>query len=123
MILEWIAAACISLGALLMLLAGLGIFRFPDLFTRMQATTKASSLGILLVMLGVAIHFREPTIAAHAMLVVLFFFLTLPVSAHWIARASHRVGVPLWPGTLRDELEGLTVAERGPPDTTPGSRL
>lgn len=121
---EQISAALLVVGAFFMLLAGLGVLRLPDLFMRLQAATKASTLGVGCMLLGVAIHFQDLAVTARAVLVVAFFFLTAPVGAHVIARAAYAVGVPLWKGTIVDELrERRDAAEKpasdGPAESPP----
>jgi multicomponent Na+:H+ antiporter subunit G len=101
---ERISAVLLVAGASFMLLAGLGVHRLPDLFMRLQAATKASTLGVGCLLLGVAVHFQELGVTTRAVLVVAFLFLTAPVGAHLIARAAYAVGVPLWKGTITDEL-------------------
>jgi multicomponent Na+:H+ antiporter subunit G len=71
---------------------------------RLQAATKASTLGVGCMLLGLAIHFQDLTVTTRAVLIIAFFFLTAPVGAHMIARAAYAVGVPLWEGTITDEL-------------------
>jgi multicomponent Na+:H+ antiporter subunit G len=92
-------------GALLMLVAALGAVRMPDLPTRMHATTKAGALGGGLMVLAVAVYFGEAAVTARALAVVVFIILTAPVAAHIIGRAGYFVGVPLWEGTIRDDLK------------------
>jgi len=92
-------------GALLMLVAALGAVRMPDLPTRMHATTKAGALGGGLMVLAVAVYFAEAAVTARALAVVVFIILTAPVAAHIIGRAGYFVGVPLWEGTIRDDLK------------------
>ncbi len=99
-----ISAALIVIGGAFMLLAGVGILRMPDLFMRMQAATKAATLGAGCMLLAVAVHFGELTVVARALLVIAFIFLTAPVAAHMIARAAYSVGTPLWEGTIADEF-------------------
>ena len=101
---ERFSAALLVVGALFMLLAGLGVLRLPDLFMRLQAATKASTLGVGCLLLGVAIHFQDLAVTTRAVLVIAFFVLTAPVGAHMIARAAYAAGVPLWEGTITDEL-------------------
>jgi multicomponent Na+:H+ antiporter subunit G len=72
----------------------------------MQAATKASSLGVGLMLLAVAVHFADLAIATRALLIIVFIFLTAPVSAHMIGRAAYFVGVPPWKGMAIDELRG-----------------
>lgn len=101
---EWIVSACILTGAALMFLAALGIFRLPDLPTRMHASTKAGALGTSLIMIGVAFAFMDVAVTARVVAVVTFIMLTAPVAAHVIGRAGYFVGVPLWEGTVKDVL-------------------
>jgi multicomponent Na+:H+ antiporter subunit G len=91
-------------GALFMLLAGVGLVRLPDLYTRMSATSKAATLGASLVLLGAALHFGTAAAAGRALVIVAFLFLTAPIAAHAIGRAGYRRGSPLWTGTIADEL-------------------
>jgi monovalent cation/proton antiporter MnhG/PhaG subunit len=103
---EIISSALMIIGAAFALLAGAGVVRMPDLFTRMQAATKASTLGIGCLVLAVPIHFGELGITTRAIATIIFVFLTAPVAAHMIARAAYFVGVPLWERTIIDELHG-----------------
>jgi len=129
----WITSVLMLAGALFMFLAAVGILRLPDLFTRMQATTKAGTLGIGCMLLGVAANFGTLSVTTRAVLVILFFFLTAPVAAHMIARASYFVGLPLYHGTVLDELRGRydpqthvlespagPAVEEGPREPEPG---
>ncbi|MGH7930817.1 MAG: monovalent cation/H(+) antiporter subunit G [Candidatus Binatia bacterium] len=103
---EIFSSALMIIGAAFALLAGAGVVRMPDLFTRMQAATKASTLGIGCLVLAVPIHFGELGITTRAIATIIFVFLTAPVAAHMIARAAYFVGVPLWERTIIDELHG-----------------
>jgi len=100
-------------GAGFMLIASLGLLRMPDLFNRMQAATKATTLGVLLTMLSAMIHFGTTAATTFAALIVLFLFVTAPVAAHALSRAAYHAGVPMWEGSIRDELarEGREGAE------------
>ena len=106
-------------GAVLMLLAALGVVRMPDLFSRMQAATKASTLGVGCMMLAVAVHFADLAVTTRAVLIVAFVFLTAPVSAHMIGRAAYYVGVPLWEGTTLDELRGHNGRQGNTSESSP----
>ena len=91
-------------GSLFMLIAALGIVRLPDLLTRMHASTKGASLGVMLLMAGVALHFLEEVVFARTIAITFFVLMTAPVAAHAIGRAGYFVGIELWKGTLKDEL-------------------
>lgn len=101
---EQASAALLVFGAFFMLLAGVGVLRLPDLFMRLQASTKASTLGVGCMLMAVAIHFQDLAVTTRAVLVVAFFCLTAPVGAHIIARAAYAAGVPLWEGTITNEM-------------------
>ena len=103
---EIIAALLMFIGAIFMLLAGVGIVRMPDLFLRMSATTKATTLGVSSLLLAMAVYFNELGITSRALATIVFVLLTAPVAAHMIGRAAYFVGVPLWEGTTVDELQG-----------------
>ena len=100
---DWISAGFVVAGATLALLAGVGVVRMPDVFTRMQASTKASTLGLGCVLAALAIRHPDVSIVMRALSIGAFMMLTTAVSAHVIARAAARTGVPLWKGTLIDE--------------------
>jgi multicomponent Na+:H+ antiporter subunit G len=102
-LIEWIAAAFVLAGATLALLAGIGILRMPDVFTRMQASTKASTLGLGCLLVALAIRYPETAVVVRAAAIAAFMMLTTAVAAHVIARAAARSGAPRWKGTLLDE--------------------
>jgi multicomponent Na+:H+ antiporter subunit G len=90
-------------GSAFAFLAALGVVRMPDVFTRMQASTKASTLGLGCLLLGSALQLADLASIIRLICIGAFIFLTTPVSAHVIARASYRANVPLWEGTVLDE--------------------
>ncbi len=96
------AAFLLLIGAGFMLIAALGVLRMPDLMLRLQAGTKASTLGIACTALGAAAHFRDAETTITAGLVITFFLLTAPVAGHIIGRAAYLTGIRLLPET-RDE--------------------
>lgn len=109
---EALSALLLVLGAAFMLLGAVGLARYPDVYMRMQATSKASTLGVALMMLGVACQSGSWPVAGKALLIVAFFFLTSPVAASVIARAAYFKGTPLWEGTTLDELKPRREALR-----------
>ena len=108
-----LATVAVVLGTLLGLLSAVGIARMPDVYIRLSVASKASSLGIALLMLGVAAHFDEVAVTIRALLVVVFLFLTAPVAAHVIGRAAYIAGVPLVAGSEPDDLAGRYEPETG----------
>lgn len=117
---EWISAGLFVAGATLSLLAGVGVLRMPDVFTRMQASTKASTLGVGCFLAGVAIRHPEISFVIRAASIGAFVMLTAAVSAHVIARAAALSGAPLWKGTIVDERDIDDERPPSPADATNG---
>lgn len=90
-------------GALFLLLAGIGILRLPDLFCRASAVTKAATLGVGCLLIAVAFYFGELRVTTRVLATIAFLLLTAPIAAHVIARAAYSQGTALWSGTVRDE--------------------
>jgi multicomponent Na+:H+ antiporter subunit G len=72
-------------------------------FTRMQASTKASTLGLGCLLVGATLQMGDLGSFIRAAAIGAFVLLTTPVAGHVIARASYYADVPLWKGTVLDE--------------------
>ena len=92
-------------GSAFALLGAVGVLRMPDVFTRMQASTKASTLGLACLLIGAAVQLGDVASFIRVASIGAFVLLTTPVSGHVIARASYFSGVPLWKGTVLDERQ------------------
>ncbi len=91
-------------GSLWVLIAALGIVRMPDVFTRMQVVTKATTFGLGMIMLATALFFGWSGESSRAILAVIFIFITSPVAAHMLSRTAYRrKEVALWEKTETDE--------------------
>lgn len=123
---EWLVMLLMLTGAFFILTAAIGIFRMPDLFLRMSASAKAGTLGVGLILVGVAIFFNNFSITTRAIAVITFILITAPVAAHMIGRAAYFDGTPLWKGTLFDELKThyhLSTHELDSHEVAPTDRL
>ncbi len=116
---DTLAVALTVLGALFVLVAALGQLRMPDLYTRMQASSKAATLGALCVVVAGALHFADGALAVRALLVCFFLALTAPVGAHVIARAGHRSGVRMRDADAIDEMGGAAAPRSNGPGKGP----
>lgn len=105
MITEFIIALLLLSGAFFVLVASIGIIRFPDLMMRMHASTKAGTLGAGLILAATAVAFDDISVLTRALATIIFLLLTAPVAAHLIGRAAYYVGMDLWSGTITDELD------------------
>jgi multicomponent Na+:H+ antiporter subunit G len=101
-----LAGALMTVGALLALIAGIGLQRFPDVFARMHAATKPATLGLALVLSGAALLMPDAGAVAKLLLVIVFQFITAPVGGHLVGRAAYRAGTELSVATQVDELAG-----------------
>ncbi|MGQ9807649.1 MAG: monovalent cation/H(+) antiporter subunit G [Armatimonadota bacterium] len=112
---EILAASLMLLGSALALIASIGVIRMPDMFSRMQASSKAGTLGVALAAAGAAVFFHAVPVTSRALLIIVFFLLTAPVAAHLIARSAYLMRVPLWEGTLMDEWRGRLTEDKAEP--------
>jgi multicomponent Na+:H+ antiporter subunit G len=84
------AEVLVLIGAVLTLLAGVGVVRFDDVYARLHALTKATTLGFLLVLLGAAIALHDPNDITSLVLAAALQLLTSPVGTGLLARAAYR---------------------------------
>lgn len=111
MIVEVLVSALLVAGGAITLIGSIGLVRLPDVFMRLHAPTKSTTLGVGSVMLGSLVYFTAygTRVSVHELLLVVFLFTTAPVSAHLIARAAmHRRCASLapLPGVNRDRQTG-----------------
>jgi multicomponent Na+:H+ antiporter subunit G len=107
-----IAAICLVAGALLTLVAAIGVLRFPDVLTRMHSATKPQVLGLLLILLGLGLRLRDPSTVGLLVLVAVFQLVTSPIASHMVGRASFRAGQVRRDLLVVDELSTLLENDR-----------
>jgi multicomponent K+:H+ antiporter subunit G len=85
-----IVAILLVVGAFFALVGSIGLVRLPDFYSRLHGPTKATTLGVGSMLAASAVHFTVATGApsVHEVLVLLFLFLTAPVSAHLVAKSA-----------------------------------
>lgn len=81
----------------------IGLIRMPDIYNRLQASTKCVTLGTCGILLGVFVKFGFTAAGVKALLCIVFLLLTAPVAAHALARGTHRSGVRLWEKSVCDK--------------------
>jgi len=99
-----LAGLCLLIGAVFAFAGALGLIRFPDVYSRMHAASKAGTLGSGFCLLAVAIHSPTLEILPRALIAICFFMLTAPLSAHLLARAALLAGYK--PAASRDDYSG-----------------
>lgn len=94
-ILNIVIVLLLLIGTFFILSSSIGIIRFPDVYTRLHAATKASTLGIASLLLGafVYLYIAHDLISGKLILAILFILLTNPVSGHMLSRAAHARGI------------------------------
>ena len=108
--LELLGSVIVLVGSVFLFSAGLGVLRMPDSYNRIQTGTKASTLGTILVLLGLAV--LHPAWAWKLLMLIFFVLLTNPVSSHALARAAHAIRVGEADSTVIDRLEESETRER-----------
>lgn len=104
--LEIVGGILLVAGAAFLLLGSLGLVRMPDVYNRIQAGTKATTLGTLLTLAGTAC--LQPAWSLKLLLIGLFILLTNPISSQVLARAAHRMGIRKSDQTVVDHLAADT---------------
>lgn len=100
---DFLIVLLMSIGALLMLIAAIGLVRMPDLFLRISASSKGATLGVVALMLATALHFGDLGVTSRTVAVSIFMLLTAPVAAHMAGRAAYKDGARFWERTVLDE--------------------
>ena len=91
------------IGSLFLFSAGLGVLRMPDTYNRIQTGTKATTLGTIMILVGIA--FLHPSWTLKLIILIFFVMLTNPVSSHALARAAHTIGTRETETTVIDQLD------------------
>ena len=99
---EIIGNLFLIIGSLFLFSAGLGVLRMPDTYNRIQTGTKATTLGTIMVLVGLA--FLHPAWTLKLVILIFFVMLTNPVSSHALARAAHSIGIFETETTVIDQL-------------------
>lgn len=93
------------IGLFFSLSGALGIVRMPDLYTRIQCSSKTVTMGALPALL--ALVAGEGVIsgyASRALIVAVLLLIVNPAASHALARAAYKSGVPMWRGAVRDDV-------------------
>lgn len=107
MIRDILAAALLLSGFFFIAVAAIGVFRLPDPFLRMHASTKAGTLGAGLIVLGAAFAYTEDPLWIEAVVIVVFLLATVPIAGHLLGRATYVSGAAFEVGETGDALDGV----------------
>jgi len=84
------------LGFFFILIAAVGVLRLPDFYTRLHASGKSETLGMLLSFLGLALYEGFSLTSVKLIFIVVFILLANPTGTHVISRAAYRAGLKPW---------------------------
>jgi multicomponent Na+:H+ antiporter subunit G len=100
----WIAGALCGVGLFFSLTGAVGLVRMPDLYTRIQCSSKTITMGALPTLGGLVAAQGPVTVyGSRALLVAFLLLLVNPAASHALARAAYKTGLPMWRGAIRDE--------------------
>lgn len=91
-VIEAVQALALFGGAAFLLIGGVGVLRLPDVFTRVHAAGLADTMGAALVLVGLMLETGWDLITAKLILILLFLWLTSPVSSHALAKIALKDG-------------------------------
>jgi multicomponent Na+:H+ antiporter subunit G len=99
----------VAVGVAFLTVGAVGLLRLPDVYNRMHATSKATTLGAASIALAAFVFYGPGGDGLIALVTVVFLFVTAPTGAHMISQAAHRMGVDFfggvtWPGEGGGEL-------------------
>jgi multicomponent Na+:H+ antiporter subunit G len=101
---EGFVIALLVIGFFFSLSGVVGILRMPDVYTRIQCSSKAITMGAIPVLIALAVAEGPITSYGSRALIIGFLLLVLsPAATHALARAAYKTGVPMWKGSVADE--------------------
>jgi multicomponent Na+:H+ antiporter subunit G len=100
---EIIGYILIIIGIIFDISGCIGLVRLPDVYNRLQASTKCVTLGTILLLVGVALVSNVAALNAKAIICAVFILITSPTAAHAIAKGSYASGVKLWENSVADK--------------------
>lgn len=109
---ETAAFIVIGLGLAFDVFGCVGLFRLPDVFTRLQASTKCVTLGTCLILFGVFLYAGFSSTGGKALICLFFVLLTLPTGAHALARGAYKYGIRMRMPYLLDKYAEAEEEER-----------
>ena len=95
----------VAIGVLFDIFGCIGLLRLPDVYNRIQSSTKCVTVGTCFILVGSLILLGSLSGAVKGVVCIAFILITSPTAAHALARAAHRSGIGLWPGSVLDQYE------------------
>ncbi|NEU59268.1 monovalent cation/H(+) antiporter subunit G [Halorussus sp. MSC15.2] len=93
---QFVVAALVAVGGFFLLVGTVGLLRFPDVYNRMHASSKATTLGASSMFLAAFAYYGPQGAGLTSLVGILFLFITAPTGSHLISRSAHKMGVPFF---------------------------
>jgi len=91
-----VAGILIAMGCFFVVVASIGLLRFPDFYSRIHPAGKADTLGKVLIMLGLTVYEGFSIASVKLLIVVAFVFIANPTAIHSLAKAAYVAGLKPW---------------------------
>jgi multicomponent Na+:H+ antiporter subunit G len=91
-----ITGVFLTVGCFLIVVAAIGVVRFPDFYSRMHPAGKADSLGQTLMLIGLIIYEGVSLVSIKLLFIIIFIFIANPTATHALAKAAYAAGVKPW---------------------------
>lgn len=103
--------ALVVVGSFFLTVGTIGLLRLPNVYNRMHATSKPTTLGTVATFLAGFVHFGPGGAGLTSLIGIVFLFLTVPTGAHMISRAAQKTDVPFlggvtWPAERSEDRDG-----------------
>ena len=113
MIRTYLTVLLVAIGAFFLLVGTVGLLRLPDVYNRMHATSKATTIGASSTLLASLVHFGPQGAGLVSLVAIVFLFVTAPTGSHVISRSARRLGVEFaagarWPDGESDDGDDPT---------------
>ncbi len=104
-----------AIGVFFSLSGTVGILRMPDVYTRVQCSTKTITMGALPLLIALALAKGVmTTFGSRALIIAALLLIMNPVASHALVRAAYKTGVPMWRGSVIDEVDDRRVERKEP---------
>jgi multicomponent Na+:H+ antiporter subunit G len=105
-VVDILTLALLFVGVFFFFVGTVGLLRLPDVFTRMQATTKCDTLGAVSILAGLALYSGDFFTGSKMLIIIVFTVVANPTATHAIAKATYLSGERPYEGTQVDEYMG-----------------
>ena len=102
---DLLAAGFLIAGLFFFFVGAVGIVKLPDVYHRLHAASKSSTLGLMGLLLAATCHMGTTEVGVKALAVMLFIFVANPIGSHLLAKAALKAGAPQWEGTMSDATQ------------------